>query len=670
MSKRSSRLITRAENETINTVVVKAINDEDVVKVIVGTNLTSVPVLSTQKLTTKRGRPRKKLTEDEVKSEGVEEDSDNESKSSETCEKPSGLCDDDDLDGGEMCSFRTPKKRQGMLYKAEESASKIRTGTGTPKTKPSTPSHKTPIKALTPSLRMTPRRNTSFRNQTPSTKYTPKKSTGTPRRTQGKVDIVVPKTPYQLRVRQKKAIQAYTRQMEDFDDGDSDFQGSDCSSSESEDSEQESNKEEESDKEEEESDSDSGKGSEDAIPSCRRSLRFQPPPATPSCKKRGKEFNYVFTADEYFRSQSDKCITSDHNLSRLKSSHTHLPALSLPTLCPSHQRALASRRAGDMHMFQRWMFALSQGFSILAYGLGSKYKILQKFHKEMLSNSHVVVVNGFFPSINIKREFFSSQKTFEMPRTCSVLIALAKEVFINDLHSAAGVGEHPLCNSNRLLIVDMIARDLLGLTYVLPSAHATVDWIESRRWTPRVFLLVHNLDAEMLRCDKTQRVLSRLASLQRVHLVASVDHINCPLLWDQGKLSGYNFMWEDVTTLLLPYVEETSYETSLMAQNSGTLALSSLLSVYRSLPHNSRGVFRIILEKHLDANSQKYTGMAFSELYGRCREEMLVTSDLALRTMLTEFLDHQMVKWRRDEHLYIPTDLSVLRQFHSQIQNS
>ncbi|KAG8332113.1 Origin recognition complex subunit 2 [Homalodisca vitripennis] len=402
MSKRSSRLITRAENETINTVVVKAINDEDVVKVIVGTNLTSVPVLSTQKLTTKRGRPRKKLTEDEVKSEGVEEDSDNESKSSETCEKPSGLCDDDDLDGGEMCSFRTPKKRQGMLYKAEESASKIRTGTGTPKTKPSTPSHKTPIKALTPNLRMTPRRNTSFRSQTPSTKHTPKKSTGTPRRTQGKVDIVVPKTPYQLRVRQKKAIQAYTRQMEDFDDGDSDFQGSDCSTSESEDSEQESNKEEESDKEEEESDSDSGKGSEDAIPSCRRSLRFQPPPATPSCKKRGKEFNYVFTADEYFRSQSDKCVTSDHNLSRLKSSHTHLPALSLPILCPSHQHALASRRAGDMHMFQRWMFALSQGFSILAYGLGSKYKILQKFHKEMLSNSHVVVVNGFFPSINIK----------------------------------------------------------------------------------------------------------------------------------------------------------------------------------------------------------------------------------------------------------------------------
>ncbi|XP_046687751.1 origin recognition complex subunit 2-like [Homalodisca vitripennis] len=407
-----------------------------------------------------------------------------------------------------------------------------------------------------------------------------------------------------------------------------------AATSESEDSEQESNKEEESDKEEEESDSDSGKGSEDAIPSCRRSLRFQPP--TCHSFMCSLPMNYFQVTVRQVRN------VRTHNLSSVSRvpTHTSPPSVSPHSSAPLTSVALASRRAGDhAHVPNAGWFALSYGHVMvdschsshqpsqpkdsvfLAYGLGSKYKILQKFHKEMLSNSHVVVVNGFFPSINIKE------------------------------------------------IVDMIARDLLGLTYVLPSAHATVDWIESRRWTPRVFLLVHNLDAEMLRCDKTQRVLSRLASLQRVHLVASVDHINCPLLWDQGKLSGYNFMWEDVTTLL-PYVEETSYETSLMAQNSGTLALSSLLSVYRSLPHNSRGVFRIILEKHLDANSQKYTGMAFSELYGRCREEMLVTSDLALRTMLTEFLDHQMVKWRRDEHLYIPTDLSVLRQFHSQIQDS
>lgn len=63
--------------------------------------------------------------------------------------------------------------------------------------------------------------------------------------------------------------------------------------------------------------------------------------------------------------------------------------------------------------------------------------------------------------------------------------------------------------------------------------------------------------------------------------------------------------------------------------------------------------------------------MAFSALYSRCREEMLVTSDLALRTMLTEFIDHQMVKWRQNgENLYIPTDIGILRQFKQLILES
>ncbi|KAG8335275.1 hypothetical protein J6590_072262 [Homalodisca vitripennis] len=35
-------------------------------------------------------------------------------------------------------------------------------------------------------------------------------------------------------------------------------------------------------------------------------------------------------------------------------------------------------------------------------------------------------------------ELFSSQKAFEMPGARSVLIAVAKEVFVNDLHSAGG----------------------------------------------------------------------------------------------------------------------------------------------------------------------------------------------------------------------------------------
>ncbi|KAG8281334.1 hypothetical protein J6590_060970 [Homalodisca vitripennis] len=49
-------------------------------------------------------------------------------------------------------------------------------------------------------------------------------------------------------------------------------------------------------------------------------------------------------------------------------------------------------------------------------------------------------------------EFFSSQKAFEIPGARSVLITVAKEVFINDLLRHGEGPEQPLPNSNHLLV--------------------------------------------------------------------------------------------------------------------------------------------------------------------------------------------------------------------------
>lgn len=80
-------------------------------------------------------------------------------------------------------------------------------------------------------------------------------------------------------------------------------------------------------------------------------------------------------------------------------------------------------------------------------------------------------------------------------------------------------------------VVDSIAGDLLGLKNIPPHPLAAVAWIESRMssTSKRLFLIVHNLDGAMLRNEKTQTIISRLASVPQVHLIASVDHINCPL---------------------------------------------------------------------------------------------------------------------------------------------
>uniref|UniRef100_A0A803VL72 Uncharacterized protein n=1 Tax=Ficedula albicollis TaxID=59894 RepID=A0A803VL72_FICAL len=71
------------------------------------------------------------------------------------------------------------------------------------------------------------------------------------------------------------------------------------------------------------------------------------------------------------------------------------------------------------------------------------------------------------------------------------------------------------------------------------------------------------------------------------------------LVWDQAKLSLYNWLWYETTTFN-PYVEETSYENSLLVQQSGSLALSSLMHVLHSLTLNARGIFRLLAQHQLE----------------------------------------------------------------------
>jgi origin recognition complex subunit 2 len=68
-----------------------------------------------------------------------------------------------------------------------------------------------------------------------------------------------------------------------------------------------------------------------------------------------------------------------------------------------------------------------------------------------------------------------------------------------------------------------------------------------------------------------------------------------------------------------------------------------------------------------------FLGMAFKDLYRASREAFLVCSDQALRTQLTEFIDHKLVKIKRQvdgvEYLIIPLDDVLLQQFLEQQNN-
>ncbi|KAG9473345.1 hypothetical protein GDO78_016490 [Eleutherodactylus coqui] len=267
----------------------------------------------------------------------------------------------------------------------------------------------------------------------------------------------------------------------------------------------------------------------------------QTPGKTPS-KRGSKKSNLV---EEYFEAHSSsKVLTSDRTLQKL-----HTPKLDQETLQKLLDQSPSSfaddiRNLTEEHegLFYKWMLQLHLGFNIILYGLGSKRNLIEKFRTTVLQDSLHVVINGFFPSITIK----------------SILNVITEEAL-----DYPGKFRSPLDQMN--FIVQRFKED--------PAL--------------KLYLLIHNLDSAMLRGEKSQQILGQLASISNIQLLASIDHINAPLLWDQSKQSIYNWLWYEATTYS-SYIEETSYENSLLVKRSGALALSSLTHVLRSLTPNAR----------------------------------------------------------------------------------
>ncbi|NWX58748.1 ORC2 protein, partial [Promerops cafer] len=349
------------------------------------------------------------------------------------------------------------------------------------------------------------------------------------------------------------------------------------------------------------------------------------PPPRNSLAKKIKEQKMGSLVEEYFEAHSSsKVLTSDRTLQKFRK--RRLNQQTLHDLLKNAPLAYAAeiRDLNQQHesLFSKWMLQLHLGFNIVLYGLGSKRDLLEKFRTSLLQDSVHLVVNGYFPSITVR----------------SILNSITEEVLDH-----IGTFRSPL---DQLEFITKRFKEDSSL---------------------ELYVLIHNLDSQMLRGERSQQILALLSSLPSIYLIASIDHINAPLMWDQAKLSLYNWLWYETTTFN-PYVEETSYENSLLVQQSGSLALSSLMHVLHSLTLNARGIFRLLAQHQLEKkDNPSYPGLSFQDFYQQCREAFLVNSDLTLRAQLTEFRDHKLIRTKRGadgvEYLLIPVDDSTLTDF-------
>ena len=273
---------------------------------------------------------------------------------------------------------------------------------------------------------------------------------------------------------------------------------------------------------------------------------------------------------------------------------------------------------------RRWFQLLSAGFNVLLYGFGSKKALMEDFERRYFLDGGVIVVNGFFPSLTPKQVVAAAAAALSDEST-EVGANAPTEVLLAQIQSATRGS--PTCEPRRLYIV------------------------------------LHNIDGPQLRTSEAQALLGELASMDRVHLIASIDHINAPLLWSKREAARFNWVWQEAATFA-PYALETANLPQLLASKGEERHVRGAANVLRSLTPNGRAIFRLLAEHQLENEDSQ--GRPLDVFYAACREQFLVSSEVTLRAHLTEFTDHELVRSKRGHDgrdlLSIPLHADALKE--------
>lgn len=290
--------------------------------------------------------------------------------------------------------------------------------------------------------------------------------------------------------------------------------------------------------------------------------------------------------------------------------------------------------------FPQWNFELSQSFNICLYGYGSKRHLVTDFANHLsslrpsFSPPKIIIINGYTPALKIRQ----------------VLTTIATVAF-DAPASSLKLGTQPR---------DIIGSILTQLAEYPPSSP--------------IYIFINSLDAPPLRRNPIPSIFATLASNSHIHLLATCDNPSFPRLFESSAREQFNFLFHDTTTFESYAPVEVGSVVDTMNELLGRSGRSvkgkeGVGFVLQSLPENARNLYRILIAELLAAmddgiedndalnperGSRKVASgvgvvgrIAVRVLYQKAVEEFICTSDMAFRTLLKEFQDHQMVesKW-------------------------
>lgn len=292
-----------------------------------------------------------------------------------------------------------------------------------------------------------------------------------------------------------------------------------------------------------------------------------------------------------------------------------------------HEREIEALLKKYKDNYSKWLFALRCGINLLMYGFGSKKALIEDFASTALTDFGVIVINGYLSSVNLKQAVIT------------IAEVLHEQMKGNQKRSAKSKSKMDQPYSSQSM------EDILSFLNGQQSNNNSL-----------VCVVIHNIDGPALRDSESQQYLARLASCAHVAMVASIDHVNAPLLWDKKMVhTQFNWSWYHVPTFA-PYKAEGIFYPLVLASGTAAQTTKTALVVLQSLTPNAQSVFKVLAEYQLADPEDE--GMSVDALYSACREKFLVSSLLTLKSHLQEFKDHELVKTRRhsDGHdcLYIP----------------
>ena len=353
-------------------------------------------------------------------------------------------------------------------------------------------------------------------------------------------------------------------------------------------------------------------------------------PTTPSKRKTGRRKKSPTPPqnlpphEQYFwQHRPGKIKTSNNTLSSLsllthEEYHNQIDAYEDP-----HASSYAYLHSLHSRSFPQWRFELAQSFNICIYGYGSKRKLVTAFAKYLHTKSptnppRILIINGYTPTLTLRQ----------------ILNTFASLVF----NCTPGTMPSKLGTQPREILTTLM------------------NHLDTSPPPSPYFVFINSLDAPPLRRSPNPSLLAQLAASPHIHLLATCDTPNFPLLWDTNLRDQYNFLFHDTTTFeSYSPVEIGSVigDVNELLGRSGrsVKGKEGVGFVLRSLPENARSLYRVLIAELLAAMDEEgggEGGVEYRVLYQKVIEEFICSNEMGFRQLLKEFYDHQMVVSRRD----------------------